>query len=49
MGLQEGQLIKARAIALKLLKMGTFSLEQIADLAELSLEDIQQLQRERAN
>ncbi|MBK8451795.1 MAG: hypothetical protein WAQ53_15250 [Thiofilum sp.] len=49
LGLQEGQLIKARAIALKLLKMGTFSLEQIADLAELSLEDIQQLQRERAN
>ncbi|WP_020560022.1 hypothetical protein [Thiofilum flexile] len=49
LGLEEGQLLKARAIARKLLSAGTFSLEQIVEFAELPLEEVLQLQRERSN
>ncbi|MBK8455109.1 MAG: hypothetical protein WAQ53_07400 [Thiofilum sp.] len=52
-GLERGTLLgeqrKARQVALRLLELGSLDLPQIAEIAGLSLEDIEQLQRERLN
>lgn len=42
-GLEEGRSESAQAIARRMLAQGTFSREQIADLTELSLEDVDRL------
>ena len=43
--IEEGELKKAEEIAIKLLKKGT-DISEIADIAELSLDEIKELQRD---